>query len=206
MSPLGRMLVAKAMRRILTACTLAVLPFAFGCHGSAGDVRPDERNAQDPEAVEARRVVIDGFEDPADVESLARQLEGLAEVHTARVRIRKSDDDKIKAEIELGGYDLPSDELLRQEIREHGAFDDADVRTEPISAEALMSGAEADEGKSKDQIRAEVEERLRAEGVEGEVHVDIHDEDGQRRVEVRVEKKDSAPSDDAPDDLATPPQ
>ena len=184
--------------------SIAALTFAaglLGCHTAADDVAPTEdRQAQtEQHAVQAKRITVDaGDLDRAQIQELAEHIEGIGDVASAKVKVVKDDQGTTQMLVEIAGADLPTDDYLTREIHSFEGMADAAVLVETVHPDDVAPGPMfEDKNKTPEQIKAEVEERLRKQGVEGEVFVDVIDEDGERRVEVRVEAE-KAPS-GAPD-------
>lgn len=187
--------------RLISCALLAGL--SLGC-ATSNDTAPTElRSADapsDPDAPQARAVVLEGDLDPETVEALAKDLEGLAEVHAVAIAIHKTDEGHIHARLTLGGFDMPSTEELQAAITDFGglpsdvaiSFDEqAEVPHGPVDANGISIAA--DETKTPEEIEADVIDKLRADGVEGDIHVDVIENDGERRVEVRVERHEGSP-------------
>jgi len=180
--------------RLLCCALLAGL--SLGCATSNDTAPTDERAAEapsNPSQAQARAVILEGDVSPETVQALAQHLEGLAEVHSVEIAIEKTDAGPTLARLTLGGFDMPSTEELQAAVADFDgltgdvavSFDDAAAVPEgPVDAEGLPDL----EGKTPAQIKAEVTEKLRADGVKGEIEVDVLDEDGERRVQVRVKE------------------
>lgn len=183
--------------------SIAALTFAatlLGCHQVADDVAPtDDRRAERPAAVQAKRITVDAAElDQTRSRELAEYIEGLGAVVSAKVRVLEDEDGNTQMLLEIAGADLPTDDDLTREIHGFGGFADAAVVVETVHPDDVAPAEMfTDEDKTPEELQAEVEERLREQGVEGEVFVDVVDGDGERRIEVRVEA-DTSPS-GAPD-------
>ena len=179
--------------------SIAALTFAaalLGCHTAADDVAPaGDRQAQtdQPAAVQAKRITVDaGDLDRAQIQELAEHIEGIGDVASAKVKVMKDDQGTTQMLVEIAGADLPTDDYLTREIHSFDGLADAAVLVETVHPDDVAPGPTlSDENKTPEQIKAEVQERLRKQGVEGEVFVDVVDEDGERRVEVRVEAEKS---------------
>jgi hypothetical protein len=188
--------------------SIAVLTFAaalLACHTTADDAAPDgDRQAQNgqPTAVQAKRITVDAHDlDRAQIRELAEHIEGIGDVASAKVKVHKDHEGNTQMLVEIAGADLPTDDYLTREIHSFDGLAHAAVLVEAVDPDEVGRGPMLDdENKTPEQIKAEVEERLRKQGVEGEVFVDVLDEDGERRVEVRVEADE--PASGAPDLIA----
>lgn len=179
----------------LPLCAL-LAALSFGC-ATSNDTAQDPRPAQtpspsNPSDAEARAVVLEGDLDASTLHALAKHLEGLAEVHSVELSIEQAGDGPTRARLTLGGFDMPNAEELQIAVADFDGLGDASIAIEdapvpqgPVDAEGIAIAADKD--KTPEEVKAEVIEKLRADGVEGDIHVDVIDEDGERRVEVRVE-------------------
>ncbi len=175
---------------------------ASGCASSNADTAAEPRAAENPEVAnspgdpQARSVLLEGDLDPKTIKALAHHLEGLAEVHSVEISIEKTTEGPTRARLTLGGLDMPTAAELREAVADFEGLGDVSVSVEdavtpqgPVNAGAIAVTADAD--KTPEEIEAEVIEQMRADGVEGDIHVNVtDDEDGERRVEVRVEKRE----------------
>lgn len=134
---------------------------------------------------------------PAVVEAIAKSAEALAgdEVSGAKVMAEKRDDGPMLLKIELWGAALDDEAEVLAALRErHPIVAKTPVALErragpPKDADPLEVGADFPEDASAAEIEAIVARRLAAQGVTGDVTVDVgEDADGHRRVEVRVEE------------------
>lgn len=178
----------------LSFCALAAA-LSLGC-ATSNDTAQEPRAAEalsNPGEAEARAVLLEGDLDATAIHALAKHLEGLAEIHSVQLAIEQTGDGPTRARLTLGGFDMPNAEELQAAVAEFDGLGDASVSVEdaavsqgPVDAEGIAIAADKD--KTPEEVKAEVIEKLRADGVEGEIHVDVIDEDGERRVEVRVEQ------------------
>lgn len=178
----------------LPFCAL-LAALSLGC-ATSNDTAAEPRGAEAPSSpgeAEARAVLLEGDLDASTVHALAKHLEGLAEIHSVELAIEQTGDGPTRARLTLGGFDMPSAEELQAAVADFDGLGDASVSIEdaavplgPVDAEGIAIAADKD--KTPEEVKAEVIEKLRADGVEGDIHVDVIDEDGERRVEVRVEQ------------------
>ena len=178
----------------LPLCAL-LAALSFGC-ATSNDTAQEPRAAEapsNPGEAEARAVLLEGDLDPTTLHALAKHLEGLAEVHSVELSIEQNSEGPTRARLTLGGFDMPNAQELEAAVADFDGLGDASVAIEdapvprgPVDAEGIAIAA--DEDKTPEQVKAEVIEKLRADGVEGDIHVDVIDEEGERRVEVRVEQ------------------
>ena len=133
--------------------------------------------------------------DPDTIKALGEHLEALADVHSVQIEIQRTGEGPQMARLTLGGLDMPSTEELQAAVADFGGLqgdvtvsfdDDVPMPEGPVDAQGVKIAADGD--KTPEEIEAEVIEQLRADGVEGEIDVEVIDEDGERRVEVRVEE------------------
>lgn len=192
------------MRSISVLAALVVLA---GCHPGADDVAPTADHAVTAEQapMQAKRITIDADGlDQETIREIAEHIEGIGEIASVQVRVHKDDTGHTAIAVEVAGRDLPTDAYLLEEIRSFAGMENATVVVDAVHADDVAPDPMyADKDKTPEQIKAEVTERLRQQGIEGKVYVDVHDEDGERRVEVRVEaNEDGRPPTDPTSDLA----
>lgn len=186
---------------------LAAFVALAACHPGADDVTPTADRAATAEQapMQAKRITIDadGLDREA-IREIAEHIEGIGEIASVQVQVRKDDTGHTAIEVEVAGRDLPTDAYLLEEIKSFAGMEYATVGVDAVHADDVAPDPMyADKDKTPEQIKAEVIERLREQGIEGTVSVDVHDEDGERRVEVRVEAdEDVSPPTDAGSDLA----
>ena len=172
-------------------CCALLAPLALGC-ATSNDTAQEPRAAEapsNPGDPQARAVMLEGEFDSDTLQALAKHLEGLAEVHSVEIAIEKSDDGPTRAQLTLGGFDMPSTEELQAAVADFDGLS-GDVSVSFDDDVEVPRGPDTDLGIDKDQspeeIKAQVIEKLRADGVEGDIEVNVIDEDGERRVEVKV--------------------
>ena len=189
-------------RRLL----ILAAPLLLACHTAADDVAPTDRDAKvEQAAISAKRVTIATDADSVDRERiglLTETVEGLGDVHQARVQVKKTDEGDAHIVMELVGADLPTKTEIEEEIASFDFLASASVEVEDMDPTLSPSPhhEEGDEEKDPEVVKQEIIDRMRAEGVEGDIKVDVADgPDGERRVEVKVERKEGH---DAPGDLA----
>lgn len=178
----------------LPFCAL-LAALSLGC-ATSNDTAAEPRAVaapSNPGEAEARAVLLEGDLDASTIHALAKHLEGLAEIHSVELAIEHAGGGPTRARLTLAGFDMPSAEELRSAVADFDGLGDASVSIEdapvhqgPVDVEGLAITADKD--KMPEEIKTEVIEKLRADGVEGDIHVDVIDEDGERRVEVRVEQ------------------
>ncbi|MGH1345363.1 MAG: hypothetical protein ACRBN8_27620 [Nannocystales bacterium] len=183
----------------LPFCAL-LAALSLGC-ATSNDTASEPRAAEapsNPGEAEARAVVLEGDLDASTLHALAKHLEGLAEIQSVELAIEQANDGPTRARLTLAGLDMPSPDELQVAVADFDGLGDASVSIEdaavphgPVDAEGIAIAADKD--KTPDEVKAEVIEKLRADGVEGDIHVDVVDEDGERRVEVRLEQHEAQP-------------
>lgn len=129
--------------------------------------------------------------DHARVQAIAKHLEGKAvEPSAAMVRLKKDSETGASLEIELYAKSLPSGEVLTADLKT--AF--PELAGAAISTAPAVGGAgdlpviEVSHELSPEEAKQEILEQLQAEGVDGNVDVQIHDNGQERRIEVKVDK------------------
>lgn len=172
-----------------------VIAFAslFGFAGCQPDEDAHPRTA-DIAGLPGLKVTISGADLGHDkVQAIAKHLEGKAvDAGAALVRMKKENDGPTTLEIELFAKTLPDGEAVAADLK--AAFPELAGAT--IATGAAQSGGgdklplvEVGKELSPAEAQAEIVEQLRAQGVDGEIKVDVKDDGEQRRIEVKVEKK-----------------
>lgn len=177
-------------RCVLTLAALPLLLVPMACATSPDEGGPIE--ARDGEASpEGRRIEIAVPAEHAnkdEIHEIANFLESQADVAGAKVEVRKDGaEGGASLAVLMWGQDMPTDEefvdLLGSEFP-YLAADSIAVTAVDMEAEALPGH---DEPKDPDELREKVIADLRAQGVEGEIDVEIIDHpNGEREVKVQV--------------------
>ena len=170
---------------------LLVPLWGSGCQVEGDDVDPETPHAaRTQNDATGQRVALHLDElDHQRIREIAEYLETLADVQQAKVMVEAHDDGTAEVAVELWGHDVPEGPELQRLLREGIAgLGDADIEvtalTEPPGPRVAV-----DEDGDPEAVKARIEQRLRDEGVEGDVHVEVRDTpDGGRDVEVRVER------------------
>lgn len=176
--------------RLLSCALLAGL--TFGCATSNDTAPPESRSAEvpsNPGEPEGRALVLEGEINPEEVKALAKHLEALAEVHSVEIAIEQTNDGPTVARLTLGGFDMPSTDELQAAVSDFdGLTGDFSVSFDDTAAvpEGPGGDLEIDEDATPEEIKAQVIEKLRADGVEGDNEVNVINEDGEQRIEVKV--------------------
>ena len=172
-----------------------VIAFAslFGFAGCQPDEDAHPRNA-DIAGLPGLKVTISGADLGHDkVQAIAKHLEGKAvDTGAAMVRMKKENDGPATLEIELFAKTLPDGDAVAADLKV--AFPELAGAT--ISTGAAQPGSgdklplvEVSKELSPAEAQAEIVEQLKAQGVDGEIKVDVKDDGEERRIEVKVEKK-----------------
>lgn len=191
-------------RRVAVAVALAIGCLgAAACHADDAENPPTESRNADLAAMQGTLVEIIPANpiDQGQLKAIATYLEQKSNAARAKVMVREEEGGAQHLEIELW-----ADDALDQSVYAdlESAFPElagatithAVVAGPPADEPGMPSvDVEANDNLSAEELKAKVEADLRAQGVEGDIHVDVVDEDGERRVEVRVEKTEDKPSD-----------
>lgn len=182
------------------------LALALGYVGLVGCQTDD---ATTPHAAEIAqlpglRVTIAGADLAHDkVQAIAKFVEGKSvDTGAAMVRMKKDDKGGGTLEIELFAKTLPQPGALIGDLK--ASFPElagASINVNAASAEeatAQMPIVEVSKELSPAEAQAEIVEQLKAQGVDGDIKVEVQDGAEGRRVEVKVEKSVDAPGDSLP--------
>lgn len=176
--------------------SIAPLVIAFasllGFTGCQNDEDAHPRNA-DIAGLPGLKVTISGADLEHDkVQAIAKHLEGKAvDTGAAMVRMKKENDGPASLEIALYARTLPAGDAVAADLK--AAFPELAGAT--ISTGAAEPGGghlplvEVGKELSPAEAQAEIVEQLKAQGVDGEIKVDVKDDGEERRIEVKVEKK-----------------
>lgn len=174
--------------RFPTPLVLALGLVLGACAMESGDVTPADRQNQ-AEIAAGQRVEISFDADAGgdDVRAVAEFTEGLGNVAAAKVKAKKQSDGPMTLVMELWGEDLPGQAELEQALRSEFEFL-ADASIAVTALDAASAPDPADESGDPEEVKQKIIDRLRAEGVEGDIQVDVKDGENGREVDVRVEK------------------
>ncbi len=173
------------------ALSLAMVATAPGCQPASDGAEPADRSGQ-LGASEAMQITID-----TEAELSQEQLHAIAQyieqnaagdVGGAKVKVHK-DGDATELEVVLMGSNLGDgaglSDQLKAQFPELASASIAVGEAAPEAEPMVHSDAEDPE-----VARQEIIEQLQEQGVEGDIDVQVHDdEDGKRQVEVKVKKE-----------------
>lgn len=134
--------------------------------------------------------------DQGKVREITSHLEGKAvETGAAMVKIKKDDQGRTTTEIELFAKTLPSGDVVAELQAKFPELAGATITASPAQAGALapLPIVEVDRDLSPEEAQAQIVEQLKADGVDGDIKVEVEDGENERRIEVKVEKKDCEP-------------
>ena len=144
------------------------------------------------------KIMISGVAEltPTQVHAISQSVEGKSQsVSAAMVRMEQDaegqGENPASLEIELWGTGLPDSAVVISQLKaDFPAL--ADLQIEVVSLEPGSGPTpmviEVDEEATAEEAKAQIIEALQADGVEGEIDVQIEDDDGERRIEVKVEQ------------------
>lgn len=144
------------------------------------------------------KIMISGVAEltPTQVHAISQSVEGKSQsVSAAMVRMEQDGEGQgenpASLEIELWGTGLPDSAVVISQLKaDFPAL--ADLQIEVVSLEPGSGPTpmviEVDEEATAEEAKAQIIEALQADGVEGEIDVQIEDDDGERRIEVKVEQ------------------
>jgi hypothetical protein len=165
-----------------------------GCDADSGEPGTELRSDTADLRGAAYTVALDTHPAPDVLEGIGREIEAMAQgVERAEIKVVRHGDGAV-VEVRLVGTSLPGadfGEALRAKIPElaDAAFGRSDF--EP-GAQVGPVTVEVDHGEDPAAVEEKIRAQLAADGVEGDVDVTVSDgPDGQREVEVRVEKREA---------------
>jgi len=184
-------------RSFLNAAVLSLMSMPLACVGSVDDeaLDPEQGSLRTGEGpLQAWRVEMRVPAEHAGAEemtALVEHLEGQADVAQAKASVHASSESgDAEVSVELWGHDMPSDAELAQAVTEQFPYV-TQLTVSPIDVEAEAMPQEV-EAEDPEVLRQQIIDDLRAQGVEGEIDVQITDHPGGRR-EVAVEVHDDQP-------------
>lgn len=175
---------------------IASLALLLGNLASAGCQTDPEVQARVAELAElpGLQVKIDGADlDHAQVQAIAKHLEGKAvDTGATMVRMKKDDPGDSSLEIELYAKSLPAAEGLAAELKAtFPALAGATITTAPaVGGAGDLPVIEVSKELSPEEAKQEILEQLQADGVDGNVNVQIEDGAEGRRIEVKIDKQE----------------
>ncbi len=179
--------------RSLAPLTL-LCALGLGACQQGGD-GPTARSAELENAAGIKILISDAGELTQDqVHAISQSVEGKAQdVSAAMVRMKKDDGEggePTSLEIEIWGAGLPDSAALVSQLKaDFPAIASAEVEVvnlEPGSGPKPLS-VEVDEDATPEETKEQIIESLQADGVEGNIDVQVEDTQEGRRVEVKVE-------------------
>lgn len=189
--------MSKTLTCLVASPLLGLLLSAGACQVGGDEVRPTDRSAQQ-EIQHGRRVEISlaSDVDAADLRAVAEHTEALGNIAACTVKVKKLDDGPTTLVMDMWGEDLPDEQKIASDLKNTFAFlSDAEIRVAALdAADGPQRDPEELEGDPED-VRQQIIERLRAEGVEGDIDVQVQDGEDGREVEIRVEKECETPGD-----------
>lgn len=177
------------MFKSLAPLVIAVAAFV----GAAACQSEEDTHARSAEiaGLPGIKVTISGVDLAHDkVQAIAKHLEGKAvDTGAAMVRMKK-DGDVATLEIELFAKTLPTDVAadLKAAFPELAAANIVTGAAQPGGSEP-MPLVEVSKELSPAEAQQEIVEQLKAQGVDGDIKVDVKDDGEERRIEVKVEKQ-----------------
>ena len=182
------------MLKNITLCLALALPALSACQPQGDDVDPGQPRAE--QVLHGQTVSIDLGDaevTPDQLRDIARATEDLGEVAQAKVKVKKLGSGTIM-ELELWGGELPGAQELESELRDSfPILAEAEITVASLGTMEAGTGPDGELGEdlkdaSVEEVKAAVEQRLRDEGVTGEIKVEVIDGPDGRRVEVGVDK------------------
>ncbi len=182
-------------RFLLTLAALPLLLLPLACAGQADEpATPAARSADAPVlAIRVELTVPAEHANPDEIHALVQHIEAQADVTEARVEAhRRSEAEGAEVVVDLRGQDLPSEEELVQALQaEFPYLAASEITVSDLDPTAVAPPAEG-EGEDPEVLRQRIIDDLRAQGVEGDIDVQIVDHPDGRR-EVRVKAHDQPP-------------
>lgn len=176
-----------------------IAPLALALLGLSACTHDDDVQARvaELESLPGLKVTISGADIAQDkVHAIAKHLEGKAvDTGAAMVRLKKDDQGPPSLEIEIFAKTLPAADSLAADLK--AAFPElagATITAAPAQSNAQqLPIVEVSHELSPEEAKQEIVEQLQAQGVDGQIDVQVQDGAEGRRVEVKVEKEIAHP-------------
>jgi hypothetical protein len=193
------------MLRRTVLCTLfAALSFtSVGCVAEGTEPGSDPRAAEGPLVGHVIEFALEPDALGHDrVKALSQRIESITAAETMKIKVEKSDDGGTVVVAEAWGRTAITADAIGKDLRStfpelaNAVITVKAATGEPPSAKLPDLDLDVDDDEDPEVVRKQVVERLRAEGVQGDVQVHVDEnEDGKReiRVEVSHEDKQIAP-------------
>lgn len=181
------------MTRLLS--TLVTLALLGACATETQDDSSAPREATGPLQGRTIEFALEpGALDPAAIDAVAKRVEQATGAESVRVEVRESGDEGTVVVIETWGRATTTDDALVAGLRRDvPALTNALITVRPLEGDAPTGPAadlELDHDEDPEVVRKRVVDKLRAQGVQGDIQVVIEDDDeGKREVRVEVEER-----------------
>jgi hypothetical protein len=187
------------LRRTALSALFATLAFtSLGCVAESTEPGSDARAAEGPLVGHVIEFALEPDALGHDrVRALSERLESLTAAETMKIAIEKSDDGGTVVVAEAWGRTAITADTITKDLRAtfpelaNAVITVKPATGEPPSAKLPDLDFDLDDEEDPEVVRKQVLERLRAEGVEGDVKVHVDEnEDGKREIRVEVSKED----------------
>jgi hypothetical protein len=176
---------------------LGLLLSVGACQVGGDEVTPADRSAQ-VEMKQGQRVevTLSSDVDSGDLRAVAEHTEGLGNVAACQVKVKKLSDGPTTLVMEMWGEDLPDEQKLESDLKSTFAFlSDAEISVASLDASAAPQHDGEEYAGDPEEVRQQIIDKLRADGVKGDIDVQVNDGEDGREVEVRVEDRCETPGD-----------
>ena len=186
------------LRRTALAALFATLPLlSLGCVAEDTEPGTDARVAEGPLVGHVVEFALEPDAlDHDRVQALAKRVEAITAAETMQIKVEKSEEGGTVVVAEAWGRTAITGDAITKDLRAtFPELADAVITVkaatgEPPSAK-LPALDDFDDDEDPEVVRKKVIERLRADGIEGDVKVDVDEnEDGKREVRVEVSAHD----------------
>jgi hypothetical protein len=182
------------LRRTALAALFSTLAFtSIGCVAEGTEPGTDPRAADGPLVGHVIEFALEPEAlDHDRIQALSKRLESITAAETMKIKVEKSDEGGTVVVAEAWGRTAITADAITKDLRStFPELANAVITVKPASGEPPSAKLPAlddfDDDEDPEVVRKKVIERLRSEGVEGDVKVHIDEnEDGKREVRVEV--------------------
>jgi 3-dehydroquinate dehydratase len=187
------------IRRTALATLLTVLAMpALGCATEGSEPGTDARAAEGPLVGHVIEFALEPDAlDHDRIDEIAKRIEAITAAETMQIKVEKSDEDGTVVIAEAWGRTAIQGDAIVKDLRAtfpqltNAVIAVKTATGEPPSAKIPEIEVELDGIEDTEEVRQKVLAKLRAQGIEGDVTIDVDEnEDGKREIRVQVAKEE----------------
>ena len=187
------------IRRTALATLLAVLALpTLGCATENAEPGTAARQAEGPLVGHVIEFALEPDAlDHERIDEIAKRIESITAAETMQIKVEKSDEGGTVVIAEAWGRTAIQGDAIVSDLRQtfpqlaNAVIAVKAATGEPPSAKLPAIEVDADDDEDPEVVRQKVLDKLRAQGVDGDVKVEVDEtEDGKREIRVEVAKED----------------